>query len=63
MDTVISGVSDIDFTASVNDGCASLVVNFLSSSNARFLLLILVIVLTQLMKILSIHTNLKVISL
>ena len=34
MDTVISGVSDIDFTASVNDGCASLEVNFLSSSNA-----------------------------
>jgi PKD repeat protein len=34
MDTVISGVSDINFTASVNDGCASLVVNFLSSSNA-----------------------------
>ena len=34
MDTVLSGVSDIDFIASVNEGCASLEVNFLSTSNA-----------------------------
>ena len=34
MDTVLSGVSEIDFIASVNEGCASLEVNFLSTSNA-----------------------------
>ena len=34
MDTVLSGASEIDFTASVNDGCASLKVNFSSNSNA-----------------------------
>ena len=34
MDTVLSGVSEIDFMASVNEGCASLEVNFLSTSNA-----------------------------
>jgi PKD repeat protein len=34
MDTVLIGAGDIDFTASVNDGCASLKVNFTSNSNA-----------------------------
>ena len=34
MDTVLLGAGDIDFTASINDGCASLKVNFTSNSNA-----------------------------
>ena len=34
MDTVLSGVSDIDFVASINQGCASLKVDFFSNSNA-----------------------------